>query len=345
MSAVLITGGSGFFGAILTKRLLAQGETCVVADLHDAEYAHPALTMARGDIRDRAFVDALFDRHAFKAVYHCAAILAHAVRDKNFLWESNVDGTRNVADAAARTGVRSLVFTSSNCLWAANMGRPVTEADEPAPVEIYGRSKWEGERILADYRDRLAVVSIRCPTIVDEGRLGLLAILFEFINEGRIVWVVGGGRNKYQFIYANDLADACLLAAESGVSGTFNIGSDDVSSFRDTFQYVIDRAGTASRVKALPKAPAIAAMRLAHALRISPLGPYQFRMIAEDFIFDTSALKSALGWRPTLTNSEMLWRAYRYYHVNRAEIESRTQVSAHRQVANMGVIRLLKWMS
>ena len=252
---------------------------------------------------------------------------------QTFLWEST-DATRNVAEAAVATsGVRSIVFTSSNCLWAEkSLTARSVKTTYRLPIEIYGRSKWEGEKILAEYADRLNVVSIRCPTILDEGRLGLLAILFEFIKEGRKVWVVGGGQNRYQFIHARDLADACLKAEGVNHSAIYNIGSDDVGTFRETYQYVIDRAGTGARIANLPKAPTLAAMQLAHLLRVSPLGPYQYRMIAEDFVFDTSRIKSELGWAPTMSNAEMLWRAYNYYQTNRKEIEARTGVSAgHRQ--------------
>ncbi len=68
-------------------------------------------------------------------------------------------------------------------------------------------------------------------------------------------------------------------------------------------------------------------------------------MITENFIFGTSRIKAALNWQPTLTNEEMLARAYDYYAHNRFEIESRRNVSAHRQPAKLGVIRLLKWVS
>jgi nucleoside-diphosphate-sugar epimerase len=342
---VLITGGAGFFGSLLARRLLDDGQECVIVDLEDPEHRGPGLTAVKGDIRDRELLARLFEAHRFRTIYHCAAMLAHAVRDKDFLWQSNVEGTENVAEAAARRGADTLVFISSNCLWADNMGRPVLESDTPSPVEIYGRSKWEGEKVLSRYRDRLNVVTIRSPTIIDEGRLGLLAILFEFISEGRRVWVVGGGDNRYQFVYAQDLIDGCIAGAKLGRSELFNIGSDNVTTFRETYQYVIDRAGSGARIASLPKAPTLAAMRLAHGLGVSPLGPYQYRMIAEDFEFDTSHIKTQLQWRPTLSNAEMLWRAYEYYHRNRAEIEGRTGVSAHRQAARMGVIRLLKWMS
>ena len=84
---------------------------------------------------------------------------------------------------------------------------------------------------------------------------------------------------------------------------------------------------------------------LAHKLRVSPLGPYHYKMIAESFVFDTTRAKSELNWAPTLTNEEMLLRAYSYYKENRKEIASRKDVSAHRKSASMGVIRVLKWLS
>jgi UDP-glucose 4-epimerase len=86
-------------------------------------------------------------------------------------------------------------------------------------------------------------------------------------------------------------------------------------------------------------------MKAAYFLKLSPLGPYQYKMIAEDFVFDTSKIKSKLKWKPTLTNEEMLYKAYLYYHKNLKEIKSRKNVSAHRQSAKMGVIKILKWLS
>jgi UDP-glucose 4-epimerase len=346
LRTVLVTGGAGFFGGILLERLLRDGVRCVSIDLERHELSHPDLEAVQGDITDTGLMERLYADHEFDAVFHCAAMLAHAVKDRDVLWRSNVDGTRIVSEQAAKHGVPKLVFTSSNCLWGENMGRPVREDDPPRPVEIYGRSKWEGEKALDAVRDLVDVTVIRCPTIIDAGRLGLLAILFEFIAEGRKIPMVGTGDNRYQFIYAPDLADACIRAAQrDGGAPVYNIGSDDVKTMRQVYERVIEQAGTGSRIRRLPKAPTIAAMRLAGALKLSPLGPYHYRMIAEDFVFDTTLIRSELGWRPTLTNEGMLHRAYEHYVSNLDEIRRRTDVSAHRQVADMGAIRLLKWIS
>jgi nucleoside-diphosphate-sugar epimerase len=210
---------------------------------------------------------------------------------------------------------------------------------------LYGKSKLAGEQLLQEFTADLDVVVLRSPTIMDAGRLGLLAILYEFIDDHKTVWVVGKGDNRYQFIYADDLATACIQAAAYGKSDLFHIGSDNVKTMREVYEAVIRASGSRSRVRSLPKASTIAAMMLAHKLRLSPLGPYHYKMIAESFVFDTARIKERLGWRPTLTNEEMLLKAYDYYARNRAEIAARTDVSAHRKPAAMGIIRMLKWIS
>jgi UDP-glucose 4-epimerase len=345
MKTYILTGGSGFFGSILKLRLLAAGHSVVSIDKHRDHDHHPNLESVTADISDRPAMNQIFSRHKADGVFHIAAELAHAVECKSSLWRSNVTGTEVIAEATRNAGIPSLVFTSSNCLWGKAFSRPVREEDTPHPVETYGVSKWEGEKILSRFAGDFNAISIRCPTILDSGRLGLLAILFEFIQEGRRVWTVGSGSNRYQFIYAQDLASAAIAAIDYGRSAVFNIGSDNVKTIREIYEYVIAQAGSRSRVSSLPKAATLAAMRIAHHLKISPLGPYHYKMIAEDFVFDTSRIKTELNWSPTLTNEEMLWRAYRYYSDNHLEIRSRRDVSAHRRQASMGVIRVLKTLS
>jgi len=345
MSAVLITGGSGFFGGVLKTRLLADGFDCVNVDLQPDPVRHPALVSIQGDIRDTPLIERLFDEYDFSAVFHCAALLAHDVQQRGALWTSNVAGTIAIARLAEQRQVPKIVYISSNCLWAAPFNRPVREDDVPAPGEIYGASKWAAERVLMYYCDPGRLVIMRPPTIIASGRLGLLSILFDFILEGRRVWVVGDGSNRYQFVYAPDLVDACVRALAPEASGVFNVGSADVPTLRETYQYVIDRAGTAARVASLPRWPTLPLMRLSHRLRLSPLGPYQYRMIAESFEFDTTRIERTLGWRPTLTNGEMLFEAFDYYRRHVDEIGRREAMSVHQQRARMGVIRVLKQFS
>ena len=129
-------------------------------------------------------------------------------------------------------------------------------------------------------------------------------------------------------------------ALDYNESEIFNIGSDDVKSFNDVYKYVIENAGSKSRLLHFPKKLMTIGMKICFMLGISP---YQYKMISANFIFDTTKIKEKLNFKPTLTNEEMLLKSYLYYHNNRKEIESRKDVSAHNKNAKMGVIRILKW--
>lgn len=343
MPCYLITGGAGFFGTILKQHLLNTGAECVSIDLEPDSFTHPYFTAFQGDINDNALMTQIFSKYKFDAIFHCAALLAHVKKDLKRLWHANVDGTKNVYDYALKYGVNKIIFISSNCLWAKNFDTPITETETPNPIEIYGKSKLEGEKILLSHPDKINSIIFRSPTIMDEGRLGLLGILFEFIDENRKLPMVGDGTNRYQFIYAKDLAKACELALSADYSDVFNIGSDDVKSFNEVYEYVIQKSGSKTRLFHFPKLPMIWAMKICFWLGISPLGPYQYKMIASNFIFNTDKIKQKLGFAPTLKNEEMLLRAYEFYHKNKKEILNRKDVSAHNSVAKMGVIKVLKW--
>ncbi|HID77057.1 MAG TPA: NAD(P)-dependent oxidoreductase [Planctomycetaceae bacterium] len=347
MVKLLITGGSGFFGTHLKRHLAQQNHQVVNFDLYEDPDDVRAGRMALGDLADPDHVARCFRDHGpFDAVIHAAAALAHGVRSSKRLWLSNVTGTRNLVEAAVQDGVRSVIFTSSNCLWGRPLNRPVVEDDVPCPVEDYGRSKLEAERLLRGYSNRLHVIIFRSPTILAAGRIGLLGILFDLILDGKRIPVVGRDKKPYQFISADDYARAIHLALDYHASDTFHVGSDHPTSLEEAYQEVIRRAGSRARLYHLPKVPTIALMKLLNRLRLSPLGPYHYRMIAEEFVFDTSHLKQTLGWRPTKTNGEILFEAFEYYRRYRHQLwANRRNLPAHRRRASMGVIDLLRWVS
>lgn len=346
MARYLVTGGAGFFGSLLSEDLAAKGHEVVILDrLYEAELAR-RFTFVQVDLRDpKKLGETLEQMGTFDGVFHVAAMLAHAIKDKRDLVDSNVAGTRNIAQACADHGVRQLVFTSSNCVVGKPFSQPVKEDDRINPLEVYGVTKWQGEQELAKFKDRVNVTMIRCPTIMAGGRLGLLSILYEFVYEGRKVWMLGDGSNRYQFISAEDLIDAMERAVTQPGFHLYNIGSDDVPTLREVYEAVIKQAGTKAHVARLPKWPAVMAMRALHVLGMSPLGPYHYKMLAESFVFDTTRIKAELGWRPTKTNTQMLCDAYDWYVAHYDEIYSGGERSAHRQPVKLQALALVKRFS
>ena len=123
-NTVLITGGAGFFGAILKRYLLERGYRCVSVDLLEDPLRHPLLTSVTGDIGDRTLMQGLFAEYRFRCVFHVAAILAHDRAHASRLWASNVGATQSLVELCETHHVRKIVFISSNCLWSKGFVRP-----------------------------------------------------------------------------------------------------------------------------------------------------------------------------------------------------------------------------
>ncbi len=316
----LITGGTGFLGRLLIPRLLQEGIDCVSVDLRENEVKskNSQIEFLTGDAGNQDYLFNVASHYKFNVIFHLASQIDFAVKSQKSLFENNINSTIAVAEVAKRFGIPKVIFTSSNSVYVGNrLKRPITELDIPIPSDEYGKSKIESEKILANYSDWFNSVSIRCPNIIDAGRIGMLSIFFEFIEEGRKCWVIGKGTIRHQCIYAQDAIAALLQAINYNKSNVFNIGSDNVPTFIEMYRFVIEHAHSRSKVIGVPKNISIFLLRFAHKLGISPMGEYQFRMLTSDFIFDTTKIKKELLWIPTLTNSEMLCKAYDYYIENK----------------------------
>jgi nucleoside-diphosphate-sugar epimerase len=342
----LITGGSGYVGSLIRDNLLSHGHECVNFDIAPDAAKHERLTYVQADVSEPEQIEEVFTKHGpFDAVFHCAAQLLYRRKRHRYFLRSNVHATKFLADACVKHGTKQMVYISSNCVYGKFESDVVREDHPLLPFEFYGQTKAASEMILWQYAGRLNSVMLRAPTIVGEGRLGILSIVYDFIREGRKIWLVGSGGNRYQFVYGPDLAEAARLAAACPKTTAFNVGSDDVPSLNQLFTDVIVAAGTKSRLMHLPGAVAIPGMKLCYHLGISPLGPYQYNMIASSYIGDTAAIREALGWKPTKTNSQMLTGGYRYYINNYDAIHSGAGLAGHRKAGSGGVLNLIKWAS
>ncbi len=205
---VLITGGSGYFGSLLRDRLKERGQAVRIFDLADAEDRTPEVTFVAGDIRNEAQVRAACE--GCEVVYHCVAQVPLA-KDKHLFDSVNIQGTENLLKSALAAKVRKVIYVSSSAVFGVPKSNPVTEKTPPTPAEAYGRAKLQGETLCAKYTQQgLDISMIRPRTIMGHGRLGIFQILFEWIRTGYNVPVFGSGDNLYQFVHADDLAEACI---------------------------------------------------------------------------------------------------------------------------------------
>ena len=336
----LITGGSGYFGSLLVRQLVERGWDSRVFDLHDADDRPASVEFVGGDIRDRCAVDAACT--GVDVVFHNVAQVPLA--KNRALFESvNVKGTEIVLAAARAAGVAKVVHTSSSAVFGAPPTNPVTEDTRPAPGEAYGRAKYEAERrCRAAAAAGLDVTIVRPRTVLGHGRLGIFQILFEWIREGANVPVLGRGDNRYQFVHADDLADACIRAAGRPGPAVYNVGTDRFGTMREALEGLCTHARTGSRVCTVPMAPAVWGMKLASALGLVPLGDYHALMYGRAMWFDVSRARNELGWQPRWSNVEMFIDSYEWYLRHREDVLRGAPGSHHRSAVRQGALALVK---
>ena len=344
MSRYLVTGASGFLGSVLVRELGARGAELVLVDkniLGNGFFAHQILEV---DLSITESTQTVLEAGPFDAIFHLASEIDFNVKKQSDLFLNNVASTKVVSEIARLSGCKKLIFTSSNAIYLGSAGdRLIKEADTPTPVDEYGRSKVASEAILASYAEDFDSVIFRCPNILDAGRVGMLSIFFDFVIEGRRCWLIGEGSSRHQCLYSGDLVTAMLDSLSLSGSHTFNIGSSNVPAINEMYQAVIDRANTGAKIGNLPAFIAIPILKLLNRLHLSPIGPYQFRMLTEDFMYDCSRVESTLNWRPTLNNTEMLCKAFDFYRENRNELVRNRSANSGR--VSQGLIGLVRRLS
>src|SRR5438876_1734930 len=336
-----ISGGAGFLGPHLARRLLADGHdvrTLDVVPLDDAELER-SVEELRGDVREHADVRRLVE--GADVVVHAAAALPIQA-SRSAIRSVNVGGTENVLVASRAAGVDRVVFISSTAVYGVPEKHPIEERDPLVGVGWYGESKIDAEALC-----RVAAVDttiIRPKTFVGPERLGVFEILFDWIREGRRIYILGKGHNRYQLLAVEDLVDAVIRAATApdAAGETFNVGATEFGTVRSDLQALIDHAGSASRLQPVPVKPAEVALRALELLRVSPLAEWHYKTAHKDSFVDVSRAQRVLGWQPRLSNREALIRTYDWYLANRGRAAAGF---THRVPWNQQALGLLKRLS
>lgn len=323
----LVTGGAGYFGSCLLRRLVEAGWACRSLDLSESDELPEQVEQVQADIRNRGAIRAAV--RGMDAVFHCVAMVPLA-RDRAAFDSVNTGGTRMLLEASLDAGVGKVIYVSSSAVYGVPAELPVTEATALHAAEPYGHSKLEAESACGEFAARgLDVSIIRPRTILGHGRLGIFQVLFDWIDRGRRIPVLAGHDTHYQFLHADDLADACIRAATRPGADTFNCGATRYGSIRAALETLCEHADTGARVVRLPRAPFSMALSALNQVGALPLAPYHALMYGRAMYFDTTHAQTALGWVPVHSNREMFVESYQWYLAHREAIGSRSGRSPH----------------
>ncbi len=339
----LITGGAGFLGINLVRFLLARGHAVRSLDIAPFDYPErAAIDEIRGDIRDRAAVDARDEQASTSSSIAPRRCPSTAAPKSS---RPTSQGTRLVLESALEHGIARVVHISSTSVYGIPDHHPIYEDDPLQGVGPYGESKIGAERMCREIRaEDLCVPVLRAKSFVGPERLGAFELLFDWASDGRNFPVLGGGHNRYQLLDVEDLCQAIYLCAtleRDRVNDAFNVGAKNFGTMRHDFQAVLDHAGHGKRIVSLPERPVVWALKGLEALHLSPLYRWIYETAGKESFVSVERIEQRLGFAPRYSNQEALIRNFEWYLAHRDQFRGTSGIS-HRVPWKQGALRLAK---
>ena len=321
----LVTGGTGFTGSALVRRLLAEGNAVKVIDnakgLFFDELREKGAEIELGGVEDRNFCRKAID--GAEVVYHLAAAFRQLNVPKSYYWNVNVEGTRYLAEAAQQAGVRKFVYCSTQGVHGHIANPPGDENSPIAPEDYYQYTKYEGEKVVNDIVQKTGfdATTVRPTAIYGPGDPARFLMMYQRSKNGSFM-MFGSGKTTYHPVYIDNLVDCFMLAAEKGKKGEAYIAADEkYYSLNDLIRFVGKSMGMEVKIKHFPFWPlysaALVCEGICYPLRITP--PL-FRRRVDWFrqvrAFSIEKAKRDLGYQPKVGIEEGLKRTADWYKAN-----------------------------
>jgi nucleoside-diphosphate-sugar epimerase len=319
---VLVTGGTGFAGSALVRRLLERGDEVRVLDnqrglFHEELKARGAVVQV-GSVTDKQLVDKAV--RGCEVVHHLAAAFRQLNVPNRYYWDVNVEGTRNIVSAAFRFGVGRVVYCSTQGVHGHITQPPGNEQSPIAPEDYYQLTKYEGEKVVAEYVDRgLNAVTLRPTAIYGPGDPERFLILFRLVKRKSFL-MFGDGETFYHPVYIDNLVDAFELASakRDGRGETYIIADEHFYSLNELVRHIAAALGISLKIHHLPFLPLRTAAALCEfACKPLRIKPPLFRRRVDWFrqvrAFSIEKAKRELAYEPKVGLTEGLALTARWY--------------------------------
>jgi nucleoside-diphosphate-sugar epimerase len=344
MSKLLITGGSGFLGYHICNKLKNKFDKLIIVDINelDSKEYPKNIKFYKEDVVKYNKIDEIIKNEKPDFIIHAAAGLP--LYKKEHIKKINIVGTKNILESALKNKVKRVCFISSTAVYGVPKRHPIYEKDPLSGVGTYGETKIIAEKICEDYRKKgLCVPVIRPKTFIGTGRLGVFQILYDWVENGKKIPVIGNGKNKYQLLEVEDLVDSIYLTLikEKDISNqTFNVGAEKFNTVYEDVSALCKHAKKGSRVQKTPAETVKIILRAFEFFGFSPLYKWVYETADKDSFVSIEKIKNELGWKPKYSNAEALIRSYDWYIKNKHTLGG-TGIT-HRVAWKQGALGIVK---
>ena len=270
-----MTGGAGFIGSHLVEKLLSLGHDVAILDdfndFYDPQIKRQNIAAVakdvaihRLDLRDSGAVRNLFHREKFEAIAHLAARagVRPSIQNPQLYYDTNVDGTLHLLDAARVTGVERFIFASSSSVYGNSKTVPFSEDRQLIQtLSPYGATKIAGEFLCSTYSHLygMRVVALRYFTVYGPRQRPDLAIhqFTRKIQAGKPIDQFGDGTTRRDYTYIDDIIQGTIAALnyDGPMFDIFNLGENETIQLRDLIAGIENALGEKAKINRLPEQP------------------------------------------------------------------------------------------
>jgi nucleoside-diphosphate-sugar epimerase len=320
---VLVTGGTGFVGSHLVRRLLAHGYRVRTLDknpgLFDEELRELGAELVAGSVSDANAVDRSVA--GCDLVFHLASPFGDILQPDSVYWDVEVTGTRNVLEAAERHGVKRVVHCSTQGVHGSLTETPGDENSAFSPQDYYCYSKVEGERVCEEFLERgMDIVIVRPTSVYGPGDTRGWLKLYRMVARG---WfpMIGDGKTLNHPVYVENLAELFELAATTPAAKgrVYLAGDDQPVTLSQLVRGVAEALGTEVRIIRFPwyEAARLGAAVVERVSKSVGMKPPVFRRRLSWYktnrAFRIDRAKDELGYRPKVDLRAGLARTAEWY--------------------------------
>ena len=238
--------------------------------------------------------------------------------------------------------MKGLVFISSTAVYGVPRHLPESETGDLDPIGHYGESKIEGEKLCLEYvKKGLSSNIIRPKTFLGPERLGVFALWFEAIYQGKPVFILGSGNNLYQLLDVNDLCNLIYNALITNKSGEiFNAGAERFGTWNQDLGALIKHAKSNSKIIGFPVLPSQIILSVLEKLNLSPIVAWHYKTLPVDSYVSIEKAKKYLSFKPEKSNQDIFFESYDWYKNNRDKFIGKKGMG-HRTVWNFKLLNLI----
>jgi nucleoside-diphosphate-sugar epimerase len=319
---ILVTGGTGFTGKALVKRLIEANHHVIALDYQEGlktdDLRNCGAEVVIGSVTDPDVVKRCIK--GVDIVHHLAAAFRDLNVSKRYYWEVNVQGTINVLEAAHREGVKKFVYCST-CGVHGNIESPPGGEDAPInAADYYQQTKYEAEPHVLKYHQRgLKTVILRPAAIYGPGDPERFFMIFKRVANGFFP-IFGSGKTLYHPLYIDNLVDAFSLCMEAGKGdgNAYLIADEEYLEIEALVRRAATALGVSVRTPHYPLFPVVVAGHICEKIckpfKISPpIFPRRVDWYRQNRAFRIEKAKRDLGYQPKIGLNEGLKRTAEWY--------------------------------